>query len=196
MLQDYKVWLAIVAVCLTIFSYAPYLRGIFLGTTKPHLFTWIVWALTTSIAAIIQIVKGAASGAWPTSVGAILCILVSLLSIKRGSTDIKKIDWLFLLASLGALPLWAISKDPTWSAILVTGICIVASFPTLRKSWSSPEQEVALTYAIGIVRFLLSIVALKSYSIATTVSPAGMVFMNILIFSLLLIRRRIIKAKT
>jgi hypothetical protein len=190
MFYDYKVWSAAVAVCLTILAYIPYLRGIYSGTTKPHLFSWIIWSLTTLIAAIIQVVKGGAAGAWPTLLAAGACIWIVYLSVSRGSKDIRRIDWYFLFASLGALPLWIITKDPTWSALLVTGVEIVAIFPTLRKSWSRPEQEVAFTWGIGVVRFLLSIIALETYSIATVAYPAGMIFMSGLTFSVLIIRRQ------
>lgn len=190
MIENYKAWLATVAVCLTVFAYIPYLRGIFSGNTKPHLFTWIIWSIVTLIALVIQIITGAAAGAWPTIMAAILCFYITFLSIKRGSRDVKRMDWYFLFGSLTALPLWIISKDPTWSALLVTGIEIIASFSTIRKSWSHPEQEVAFTYGINTLRYLLSIVALASYSIATAAYPAGMVFMNALIFGVLLIRRQ------
>ena len=193
MLNDYKVWLAAVAVGLTIFAYIPYLRGIYSGVTKPHLYTWAVWTLTTLIAAVIQIAKGGAAGSWSTFVAALLCFWITCLSVQRGSKDIRRVDRYFLIASLAAVPLWIVLKDPTWSAILLTGIELVASFPTLRKSWLHPEQEVPITWGINAIRFSLSIAALGAYSIATTAYPAGMVLMNGLICIEVLIRGKILK---
>jgi hypothetical protein len=189
MSHDFKAFSAVIAVCLTIVGYIPYLRGIYSGKVKPHLFTWIVWFTTTSIAALVQFTKGAAEGAWPTMIAAALCCWVTWLSLGRGSKDIRKIDWCCLLASLCAVPLWVIAKDPTWSAILVTGVETVASFPTVRKSWSHPEQEAASMYLIGAIRFLLSIAAIKIYSVATVIYPAGMILMSAIIIAVIWIRR-------
>ena len=188
MIFDYKSWLGLIAVALTVYAYIPYLRGIYAGTTKPHLFTWIVWSVVTLIAVIIQIVEGAGAGAWPTVIAALICFWITYLSITRGSKDIKKIDWFFLISSLCAIPLWIITNNPAWSALLVTGIEIVASFSTIRKSWTAPEHEVMLTYGLNTFRYVLSIIALASFSVATLAFPLGMVFMNALIFGVLLLR--------
>ena len=118
MLTDYKIWLATIAVGLTILAYIPYIRGIYSGVTKPHLFSWIIWTITTLIAATIQVAKGGAAGAWPTLVAAVICFWITFLSISRGSKDVRKIDWYLLFASLAAIPLWVITKDPTWSVLL------------------------------------------------------------------------------
>ena len=190
MLQSYKDGLAIIAIVLTVFAFYPYIRGIFENKVKPHLFTWIVWALTTFIAAVIQVVKGAASGAWSTLLAALLCFWVVGLSVRRGSKDIRKIDWFFLLASLSAIPLWIMMEDPTWSAVLVTGIEIVAAFPTLRKSWLYPEQESTSSYTINTFRYLLGAIAVEKYSIATLIYPVGMVLLSGLISVVLIMRGR------
>ncbi len=130
-------------------------------------------------------------GSWPTVVAALTCFFITAISIKYGSKDIKKVDYIFLFASLCSIPLWVITNDPTYSALLVTGIEIVAAFPTIRKSWYRPKEEVMLTYGLNTIRYILSILALASISISTIAYPIGMVFMNGLIFSVLFIRRHV-----
>jgi len=127
-------------------------------------------------------------GAWPTIAAAATCFFITLLAIKYGSTDIKKIDYIFLIASLSAIPLWIITKNPTYSALLVTLIEIIAAFPTIRKSWYRPEEEVVSTYGLNTLRYFLSILALASFSISTTAYPIGMIFMNGIIFTILVLR--------
>lgn len=188
-LTDYKAWLGAFATFLTIYAYIPYLRGIFSGKTKPHLFTWLVWAIVTSIAAIIQIIEGGKAGSWSTALAALLCWLISYLAIKRGTKDVQKIDWVFLVTSLASVPLWIATKDPTFSALLITAIEIAAAFPTMRKSWTAPEQEVLSTYVINGIRFLLSIIALSSFTISTVAYPVGMILMSVMIATVLILRR-------
>lgn len=187
---DYKSWIAAIAIGLTFYAYIPYLRGIFAGQTKPHLFTWLIWALITLIAFIIQLVEGGKAGSWPTAVAGLLCILVAILALKYGSRDIRPSDWFFLVASLCGIPLWMFTKDPTASALLITLVEISAAFPTLRKSWTAPGEEIMQTYALNTIRYLLSLIALAHFSIATTAYPVGMVLMNGAIFSVLLIRSK------
>lgn len=189
LLDDYKFWLASIAVILALYAYIPYLIGIFKGKTKPHLFTWVIWTIVTFIAVIIQIIEGGGMGTWPTLAAAVTCLMITILALKYGSKDIKKIDYIFLIASLSAIPLWVITNNPTYSALLVTFIEIIAAIPTIRKSWNRPEEEVTSTYGINTVRYFLSIVALASFSIATVAYPMGMVFMNGLIFIVLIVRK-------
>lgn len=193
MLEDYKTWLATAAIGLTIYAYVPYVRGLLAGTTKPHMFTWIIWSLVTFIAVSIQVTEGAKAGAWPTIVAAILCFWITLMSIKHGTKDIRRSDWFFFIASLSAIPLWLWADDPTSAAILVTALEIVAAIPTLRKSWHAPHEEVASTYGINTLRYVLSIFAVASFSIPTLAYPIGMVFMNGLIFAVLVCRKTVSK---
>lgn len=189
MLDDYKIWLAGIAVILTVFAFAPYIRGIYSGTTRPHLFSWLVWSIVSFIAAIIQVKEGAAAGAWPTIIATGLSCWITALAVTRGSKDIKKIDWYFLFASLSAIPLWLALNDPTLSAILITVIELIAAGSTIRKSWVNPKEEVMMTYGLNTLRSILSIVALSSFSIATVVYPAGMVLMNGALCAILLLRQ-------
>jgi len=190
LLDDYKFWLASIAVILALYAYVPYLIGIFKGKTRPHLFTWLIWSIVTCIAVVVQIMEGGGMGTWPTMAAAITCLFITALAVKYGSKDIKKIDYFFLIASLSAIPLWIITNNPTYSALLVTFIEIIAAIPTIRKSWNKPEEEVTSTYGINTARYFLSIIALASFSISTVAYPVGMVFMNGLIFAVLLIRRK------
>jgi len=144
----------------------------------------------TLIAVVVQIIEGGGMGSWPTIAAAATCFFITFTAIKYGSKDIKKVDYIFLIASLSAIPLWLITNNPTYAAILVTFIEIIAAFPTIRKSWHHPEEEVVSTYGINTVRYVLSILALASFSVATVAYPIGMVFMNGLIFIVLLIRKK------
>ncbi len=191
MIEDYKFWLASIAIILTLYAYIPYIKGIFKGKTKPHLFTWVVWLITTSIAAFIQVIAGGGMGAWLTILATLVCLIITILAIKYGSKDIKRVDYIFLFAALSSIPLWVITDNPAYSAILVTGIDVLAAFPTIRKSWNHPKEEVIVTYGINIVRYTLSVIALASFSISTVVYPLGMVLMNGVIFAVLFMRRHI-----
>ncbi len=191
MIEDYKFWLASVAIFLTLYAYVPYLKGIFQGKIKPHFFTWLVWSIVTFIAFLIQIVEGGGMGSWPTIVAALSCFSITLLAIKYGSKDVKRVDYIFLFAALFSIPFWILTNNPAYSAILVTVIEIIAALPTVRKSWHRPKEEIMSTYILNTIRYVFSIFALASISVSTIAYPLGMVFMNGLIFSVLFIRRHV-----
>ena len=187
--EQYQLWMASMAIFLALYAYGQYLKSMFQGKTKPHFCTWLVWFIVTAIAVFIQMLEGAGMGAWPTLVAAFICFFVTVLSIKYGSKDIRRIDFIFLIASLCIIPVWLLADNPALAALLVTVIEIIAALPTIRKSWHHPHEETMSTYGLNTIRYTLSIFALASFSIATVAYPLGMVVMNGSIFLVLLVRR-------
>lgn len=63
--MDFKVILGFVATGLAIISYVPYIREMLNGKTKPHTFSWLIWAIITYIAGAAQLAGG---GGWGSMV--------------------------------------------------------------------------------------------------------------------------------
>jgi hypothetical protein len=62
--MDYKTILGLVATGIAFVSYLPYFRDILANRTKPHAFSWLVWASLTGISFFGQLAVGAGPGAW------------------------------------------------------------------------------------------------------------------------------------
>ena len=56
--MDIRVLLSIIATCIAVISYIPYLKDIWTGRTKPHAFSWFIWALLGYIAGVAQLSDG------------------------------------------------------------------------------------------------------------------------------------------
>jgi hypothetical protein len=69
----------------------------------------------------------------------------------------------------------------------------LANLPTIRKSWSKPYSETLFTWEMGAVRNFLGLLALASYSPLTWLYPVTNLFINIIVSSILIVRRRQIK---
>lgn len=110
--MDVKVGLALVAVAMTVVGYFFYFRDIFANKTKPHAFSWLVWASLTGIAFFGQLSDNAGPGAWVTAVTAVIAFIIFALAIKKGEKDITRSDKLNLLGAGAALVLWFITSDP------------------------------------------------------------------------------------
>jgi len=190
-LATLKIIVGFVAILLTFIGYIPYSRDIIAGKTKPHLYSWFLWALVTAIVFALQFVGGAGVGGFVTLAAAIMCLVVIYLAYRHGATtDIKPIDKFFILLAFVALALWLLAKQPIWSVILSTLIDLFGFAPTIRKSWNNPHSETISFYYLNTFRFTLAVFALAEYSIVTALYPISWLLANGLFALMLLTRRR------
>jgi hypothetical protein len=52
----------LLSLLLSVASYVPYVRSIFVANTKPHAFTWLVWGAVMAIAFFAQLSDRAGAG--------------------------------------------------------------------------------------------------------------------------------------
>lgn len=187
-----KEFLSGLSILLALVSYVPYIYGMIKGTTRPHAFSWFIWAILTCIAFAAQITQGGGVGSWLMGFTALMTLIISIAAFFLGKRDITRGDWICFLCSLAAIPLWMVTKDPRLSIILITLIDAVAFYPTFRKAFFKPYEEVMFTYVISTLKFGLGIIALEAYNISTVLYPFSLVIMNAAFVMLLIARRRII----
>jgi len=185
--------IGIVAVILTFVGYIPYIRDTIKGKTKPHIYSWFIWAFITFVIFALQILGHAGAGAFTTLAAAILCLTIFILGLKNGHKDITRFDTLTFAISLIAIGIWIFAKQPVISNILIITINTLANLPTIRKSWNNPHSETLFTWEMGAVRNLLGLMALANYSLLTWLYPVTNLLINIIESSILIIRRRQIK---
>ncbi len=192
-----KTILGYVATLLVFIGYIPYIKDVVAGKTKPHIYSWILWGLVTAIAFALQYSAGAGSGSFVTLAAALMCGVVIVLSLKaKSQVKIVLIDTVFLLLAFLAIALWLVAKQPVLSAVLVTAIDVLGFLPTVRKSWHEPESETVSFYFLNTARFMLSVVALQSYSIVTTLYPVSWLLINFCFGFLLIVRKRMLREKS
>lgn len=177
------------ATALAVYTYIPYFVGIYHGQTRPHVFSWIVWSLILGINATAQVLEGAGAGAWITVFETLASLTVAGIALKYGEKNIARSDKYSFLAALAAIPLWYITADPLWSTILVTIICVIGFWPTLRKSWIAPRSEVAQTYLLSGPAYALSLAALENITLTTAFYPSVLMTVNTSFAAMLLMRR-------
>lgn len=187
---NYQELFGTISVLLGLVSFSIYLRSILQGKTRPHLFTWVLWTTLTWIAFIIQVYAGAGPGAWAVGLTAVTTTINFLFAIRNGDRDYKRSDWVSLIVGLASIPLWIITKDPTASTILVTMICAIAFYPTIRKSWVKPNLESLGAHSINLGKHALTVMAVQTYNIATTFFPAVLLIMNVILVTVIYVRRR------
>lgn len=142
-----------------------------------------------SIAFVAQLSDKAGAGSWATGLSAAFCLAISVIALFRGEKDITRGDWIAFLTTFLAIPLWVATSDPLWSVLLVTGIDAVAYYPTFRKSYTKPDEELAFKYVLTDIRYLFSLLALEHLTVVTSVYQLVSIFMEMAIVAMLLWRR-------
>src|SRR5690606_3159152 len=187
----YKDILSAVAITLTFVAFYPYLRGIIRGTTKPHVFSWVIWGSTTFVVFLAQLQAGGGVGAWPIGVsGAITALIAALAYLKRADVTITRADWLFFTAAMSCVPLWYVTSDPTWAVVVLTVVDLLGFGPTIRKSHAAPHSESLIFFGLFAARNTIVVIALERYSVATVLFPAVIAAACVLLMLLIVYRRR------
>ena len=142
-----------VALLLTFAAFLPYIRTILCGQTRPHVFTWIIWGAGTLVVFLAQLSDGGGVGAWPIGISGLLTIIVAILAMTRAAdTSFHRMDWVFLILALTALPLWWVTNTPLYTVLVLTSVDLLGFGPTVRKAYSLPYEDSWTFYAIGTVR--------------------------------------------
>jgi hypothetical protein len=176
--MNLQILLGALATLIGLISYIPYFRDIFNGKTKPHFFSWFIWALLTGIAFIAQVVDDAGPGAWVTGLTAFICLLISILALRKGEKNITKSDWMCFLAALVGIVIWIKTNDPLFAVIVVTFVDAIAYIPTFRKSYYKPQEETLIKYELATLKFFIALFALQSLTVTTWLYPASLVLTN------------------
>lgn len=185
-----KIVFGLIAILIAFISYAPYIRDMHKGKTKPHAYSWFIWALIGYIAGFAQLKSGGGAGAWVSILSATIMLYIAVVAYLDGSIKFTKSDKLSLGAALIAIPLWVVTKQPLLAVILVSAIDATGFWPTLRKSYHVPHQETLSNYWLAAIKNIIAIAALQKYSLITLIYPASLVLTDGLCFILLVIRLR------
>jgi len=190
-MTDYRPWLSAVAIGLTFAALAPYLLSVLRGSVRPHVFSWVIWAIATFIVFLAQLADGGGVGAWPIGVSGSITLVIALVAFaKRADISITRLDWVFFIAALTAVPLWFLTSDPLWAVVILTIVDLLGFGPTLGKAWRSPWTESMGFFSLLALRNYIVIGALENYSMTTVLFPAVIGTACVGVVAVGLVRRR------
>ena len=179
-----------IAFVLTFALFVPYIRSVWRGDVVPHVFSWLIWAFGTFVVFLAQLADEGGLGAWPIGFSACITGYVAWLSWRlKSQISITRHDWALLILAVPAVPAWLVASDPFIAVALLTTADLLGFGPTLRKSWQHPYQEHLTFFALGAVRNAFVVAALENYSWTTLLFPVAVAAGCILVATVLLIRR-------
>ncbi|HAX91426.1 MAG TPA: hypothetical protein DCY07_04365 [Rhodospirillaceae bacterium] len=188
--MDYHSIAAGIALVCSLSANVIYIRDTLKRKTKPHLFTWLVWAIVMGIAATVSFAEGATASAIVIGHGSFWCFVISLLALRYGEKAITRSDWGMFLSALAIIPLWAVTKEPLVAALLATAIDTFGYGPTFRKAWHKPWEENLKAFSVHVLLASLSVLAVSPYLLVTGLYPTAILIMNAALVLMLIIRRR------
>ena len=188
--MDVKIILTVIATAIGVVAFFPYLRDTFSLKTKPHAYTWLIWAITQGTAVFGIWYGGGGWGALNLTIGTLFVIVVFLFSIKYGTKNITKSDMAILVAALSAIIIWWRLDQPLISVIMVSMIDVIGYIPSFRKSYQEPWSETLISWILFSASNTFAILALEEYNLLTVTYLAAITSANIALFLLCFFRRK------
>ena len=190
---DFKLIISLIATVLTIYGYYPYIRDIFLKKTTPHLYTWLVWAITQGTATVVIWYGGGKYAIFSFITGTILVTFVFLLSFKYGTKNITRSDTYVLIAALSAIVVWWGLDAPLLAVLMISVIDGLGYIPTFRKSFEEPWSETLSFWAIMAIVGILIIISIAEYNFLTVTYVAVITVANVVSWMICFFRRKLIQ---
>lgn len=188
---NFKIVSSILASLLTFVAMIPYIFSILNNKTKPHIFSWIIWGLTTLIVFFAQLKENGGLGAYPIGLSALITIFIAFLAyFKKSDNSINKLDYLFFLLSISSLPIWYFTEKPIYAVCILTFADIIGFFPTFRKAYFLPFEEDVTFFSIFIFRNTLSVLALENRNMTTVFFPISIAIACLMLVLMILFRRK------
>ena len=190
-MEEYKIYLGVLAVIIQLIGYTVYFTGILKGRTKPHAFTWLAWGIINIVAFLAVFFSGGAAGSWVLAVNIVACLSIASIGFWQKRVRYDLYDWMALAGALIGVILWQITDNALYAVVLVSLSDAVSAIPTLRKAYYLPFEENGLSFFIGILSYSTAILSLEVLSVTTWLYPATIIFVDSLLVILILLRRRI-----
>lgn len=192
-----KELLSAIAIAITFIAFVPYIQSILQGKTKPHVFSWLIWASVTFTIFLAQLSDGGGAGAWPIGVSGLITLYVAILAyVKKSDTMITKKDWFFFILAIASLPFWYFTSNPLWAVIILTTVDLIGFAPTFRNAYHHPYEEQLTFYSLMASRNFIAIMALEHYSLTTILFPAATALACLIFIQMVILKRTIINKGT
>lgn len=182
-----------VAILLRLMAGGGYLISTLRGKAKPNIVSWSLWSLTALIAFAAQIYKGGGSEALVTLAIAFGPLAVIAVAVLKGaqSLTLTRLDvWCLSLAIAGII-IWIRTKDPLLALLMSIVADILASIPTVVKSYLTPQTESAAAYSLSIISMIATLLTIRQWNVMSWAFPLYILVINLTFVTLILLPKRL-----
>jgi hypothetical protein len=174
-----------------------YIKDTISGKVKPNRVSWFMWALAPLIAFAAQLDKGVGwTSVMTFSVGfnPLLIFMASFVN-KKSEWKLERLDVICGVSSFFGLILWMISREANVAIFFALTADILASIPTLVKSYKFPETENYKVFLFGMGNSLIALLTIREWNFETASFPIYIFAVTLLLVYLIAVRPKMSGAK-
>jgi hypothetical protein len=184
-------WAAAVTVIITAIAVVPYVRDMLRGSTRPNIVTWGLWLLIHFIFVPAQLSAGASwSIVLPLTEMCTVALVFLLAVFGYGYKKYGLLDGVCLVVALAAIALWQLTNAPIVALVLSVGADLIATVPTLAKSYKDPYSETPSAYLLVVVSSILAGASTTLYDVPNLIWPVYIGLLNATVLTLILLGRK------
>ena len=157
-----------------------YLYDTIVGKAQPNRITWLLWGIFPMVIFVAQRVQGVEGLSWTSFVAGLTPLLIVAASFfnKKAYWKSEPRDYYLMAAAIIGIILWAITDNPNLALLFSLLADMLASIPTLIKSYRHPHSESWIAYAISTFGFGISFLSVQIYNIENTAFVAYVFVLN------------------
>lgn len=163
-------------------SIIPYVWSMLKGATRPNIVSWLLWTILQFIAIFAQLSAGASWSLIILIAMTINTCLVLLLCF--GGYGYAKYGWLDIACAaiaVAAIVLWQLTNEPLVALVLTITADLMASIPTIAKTYRDPYSENVLGWYLVTAAAALSVFSTTIINAENLIYPAYLFAMTGLI---------------
>jgi hypothetical protein len=176
---DWHIILGVTSGVMALGAIIPYIKDILYGTTRPNIFSYVLWALIVGISILAQISSGYSWSVF-LLIGDLLGILIvtALCLCGYGYRKYGKVEMLCTFLAVLAIVSWQATSEPLYAIIFAILADLLTAVPTVIKTYKDPWSEIPYTWFIVATASALGIVSSTIFDLPNLLFPASTLVIN------------------
>ena len=157
-----------------------YLFETVVGKTQPNRITWLLWGIFPMVIFVAQRAQGVEGLSWASFVAGFTPLLIVAASFvnERAYWKSEPRDYYLMAAAILGIVLWAVTDNPNLALLFSLLADILASIPTLIKSYRHPRSESWIAYAVSAFGFGVSLLSVQTFDFQNAAFVAYLFLLN------------------
>lgn len=188
---------AILSTILGIYCAIPYIISIINGKTKPHQFSWLVFAIMNGIVFFSQLLEGGRESVIVYGIFFVGSTTNFLLSLKYGVRDTSKWDKLLFGFALFTIAVWVVTRSNATAIWLTVLIDVFATTMIILKLHAKPHSEAPLAWILATAATGFGLLTLLGRPLSILyVRPVYGIICNLVLIAFIYYYRRTAKSES
>jgi hypothetical protein len=182
-------FLLILSNALVVLAYLIYIQAILAGKARPHRTTRLTIFIIVILSAITLFAQGNLTAFWLAGLSSVFCLIILLLTIRRGMGGWDRIDIASLIIAGAGIIIWQMTNNPVLGLYASILADFAGVFPTIIKTYHQPKTETWKFFFLGGSAALLNLGAQEVKTFANIVYPLYLFLVNYLLVAIILKRK-------